>query len=81
MTTLNNTHYTAWECATTVLIGFADSMPLWLALVYAAYAIGRRQITLTSLFAFVTIESVALGYLAWRIAKAYNWVNDGPFTP
>lgn len=42
---------------------------LWLPLVFAAYAIGRRRVGLGFIFAAISAEAAAVAYLAYLIRQ------------
>ena len=53
------------------------SLFLWLPVVYGAYILGRRQFSLASFFVFLTVECIAVGRFAWKVAQW--WANQEPF--
>lgn len=59
-------HQSIWVrmFATFAMTGF-----LWIPVVFAAFAIGRRQISLKSIFVFLTIESLALAAYVWFVSE------------
>ena len=48
-------------------ISLVLSAPVWIPVVFAAYAIGRKQYGLKLLFALVTVEAIALAAASWLI--------------
>ena len=54
---------------------FLITVPFWLPIVAAAYAIGKRQFSLRFLFAVITAEALSLamvGYLLWWIYRDFD---------
>lgn len=47
----------------------ALSAAIWVPIAYAAYVLGKRQVSMASLLVFVTAECVACGYMAWFIRE------------
>jgi hypothetical protein len=57
----------AMETAVHILRELAALAFLWLPLVFAGYAIGRRQVGLRFVFIAISIEAVALAYFAYLL--------------
>jgi hypothetical protein len=53
---------------------FLITVPLWLPVVAAAYAVGRRQFSLRFLFVVITAEALSLGgvgFLLWWMMQHF----------
>ena len=48
------------------------ALPCYLPLIFIAFAIGRKQVTLAQILIFVTLEAVAIGCAM----KPMSWVNS-----
>ena len=57
-----------------ILYGASLFTPLWLPVVFAAFAIGRRRFSLRALLVFVTLESVSIGAVWWALQSDSLWV-------
>jgi hypothetical protein len=56
---------------------FLLSSPLWVPIVAAAYAIGRKQFSLRFLFGVITAEAIALGIVSLWLWWLYHDFWDG----
>jgi hypothetical protein len=48
-----------------LIISMVFGSPVWLPIVFAAYAIGRRQFSLLVLFLLLTAEAVSITAMVW----------------
>jgi hypothetical protein len=53
-----------------LLLLLAISSPLWIPIAFAAYAVGRRRFNLKLLFAFLTVEAIALAVFVTMVRDA-----------
>jgi hypothetical protein len=48
-------------------VGIIDAAPYWVPVVFCAYAVGRRQMTLPFICSFAAAEAAAVGAVIWLI--------------
>jgi hypothetical protein len=52
----------AWS---TLWISFVFNAPLWFPLIFAAFATGRKRLTLGMVLAFAVAEAASIGFVYW----------------
>ena len=51
----------------TLTLATVVSLPVWVPLVFLAYAIGRKTYSLRLLFVLVTVEAICIGFVLWAL--------------
>lgn len=51
----------------TLALATVVSLPVWVQLVFLAYAVGRKKYNLRLIFVLVTVEAICIAFVLWAL--------------